>query len=68
MESLDTLQEGERPLDKPLRIPILRGAYNVRGIGIVAAGRIETGTLKIGDELIFEPSGAEGRSMNRNLP
>jgi elongation factor 1-alpha len=60
LEALDTLQEGERPIDKPLRIPILRGSFMVKGVGLISAGRIETGKLKVGDEIIFEPSGTKG--------
>ena len=49
----------KQPTDKPLRIPI-QDVYTITGVGTVPVGRVETGILKAGDTLIFEPSGAKG--------
>jgi elongation factor 1-alpha len=44
---------------KPLRMPI-QDVYNITGIGTVPVGRVETGTMKPGDSIVFLPSGATG--------
>jgi len=60
VESMDaTIKQPELPIDKPLRIPI-QDVYTITGVGTVPVGRVETGILKAGDTLIFEPSGAKG--------
>lgn len=58
MEALETLHEAEKPVDKPLRIPIQR-SFNVPGVGLVPVGRIETGVLEVGDDIVVVPSGAQ---------
>jgi elongation factor 1-alpha len=45
----------ERKLDAPMRVPI-SGAYKIKGVGDVLAGRVEQGILKAGDEVIFLPT------------
>jgi len=60
VEAMDaTIKPPEQPVDKPLRIPI-QDVYTITGVGTVPVGRVETGILKEGDTLIFEPSGAKG--------
>ncbi len=59
VEALDTLKEPEKPTDKPLRIPV-QDVYSITGIGTVPVGRVETGILKVGDKVIFNPPGATG--------
>jgi len=60
IETLDSfIKEPEKPIDKPLRLPI-QDAYAITGVGTVPVGRIETGVLKAGDTVIFEPSGVKG--------
>ncbi len=54
-----TIKPPEQPTDKPLRIPI-QDVYTITGVGTVPVGRVETGIVKEGDTLIFEPSGAKG--------
>lgn len=49
----------DRPVTKPLRMPV-QDVYKITGVGTVPVGRIETGTVKAGDKVIFEPSGAVG--------
>ncbi|RLG23418.1 translation elongation factor EF-1 subunit alpha [Methanosarcinales archaeon] len=59
LEALDMFTEPEKPTNLPLRIPI-QDAYTISGIGTVPVGRVETGTMKPGDKVIFMPSGASG--------
>ncbi|NLI61810.1 MAG: translation elongation factor EF-1 subunit alpha [Methanosarcinaceae archaeon] len=59
MEALDNLKEPEKPVDLPLRIPV-EDAYTISGIGTVPVGRVETGIMKKGDQVVFMPSGSGG--------
>jgi elongation factor 1-alpha len=56
LAALDTVQEPERPSDKPLRVP-LQDVYKIGGIGTVPVGRVETGTMKPGMNVVFAPVG-----------
>lgn len=58
LESLDTIQLPPKPIDKPLRLPV-QDVYDIKGIGIVPVGRVETGIMKPGDQIVFMPSGAK---------
>jgi elongation factor 1-alpha len=49
----------EKPLDKPLRIPI-QDAYRIKGTGVVPVGRVETGVLKKGDQILIMPGEFKG--------
>lgn len=44
-----------RPVDMKLRLP-LSGAFKIKGVGDVLTGRVEQGTVKPGDEVIFLPT------------
>jgi len=55
LETLDTLKPAEQPTNLPLRMPI-QDVYKIEGIGQVPVGRIETGIMKVGDQLIGMPS------------
>jgi elongation factor 1-alpha len=56
LDALNTYaQPPERKVDAPLRIPI-SGAYRIKGVGDVLAGRVEQGVVKPGDEVIFLPT------------
>ncbi len=59
IEALDTFKVPERPIDKPLRIPV-QDVYSITGVGTVPVGRVETGVLKKGDKIIFMPSKITG--------
>jgi elongation factor 1-alpha len=59
VEALDALEVPKRPVEKPLRIPI-QDVYSITGVGTVPVGKVETGVLKVGDTLVFEPSGVKG--------
>ena len=45
MESLDDLVEPQKPINKPLRLPI-QDVYVITGVGTVPVGRVETGIMK----------------------
>jgi len=55
IEALDLVPKDPEPEDKPLRFPI-QDVYKFDSRRIIA-GRIEAGTLKIGDEITINPSG-----------
>lgn len=59
LEALDTLKEPEKPIDKPLRLPI-QDVYSISGIGTVPVGRVETGVMKKGMKVSFMPANKEG--------
>jgi len=49
------VQMPERNTNAPLRLPI-SGAYKIKGVGDVLAGRVEQGVVHPGDEVIFMPT------------
>ena len=55
-EALDEFEPPPKPTDKPLRMP-LQDVYSITGVGTVPVGRIETGKMKIGDQVIVNPEG-----------
>ncbi|TXT62457.1 MAG: Elongation factor 1-alpha [Promethearchaeota archaeon] len=59
IEAIDQFKLPEKPLDKPLRLPI-QDAYRIKGTGVVPVGRVETGVLKKGDKIKIMPGGFEG--------
>ena len=51
MEALDTyFPVPDRPVDKPFLMPI-EDVFSISGRGTVATGRIETGIIKVGEEI-----------------
>ena len=56
--ALDLLTVPAKPTDKPLRLPI-QDVYSISGFGTVPVGRVETGVMKPGDQVIIMPSGAK---------
>ncbi len=58
-EVFDMFKAPEKPIDKPLRIPI-QDVYSISGVGTVPVGRVETGVLKTGDKVIFMPPAVSG--------
>ena len=51
MEALDTyFPQPDRPVDKPFLMPI-EDIFSISGRGTVATGRVETGVIKVGEEL-----------------
>ncbi|MEM2875129.1 MAG: translation elongation factor EF-1 subunit alpha [Candidatus Hadarchaeales archaeon] len=59
IEAIEALVEPPKPVEKPLRVPI-QEVYSITGVGVVPIGRVETGVLKVGDRVIFEPAGKVG--------
>jgi len=57
--ALDMLKEPEKPVNLPLRLPV-QDVYSIKGIGTVPVGRVETGVLKVGQNVIFNPSNVSG--------
>ena len=51
MEAVDSwIPEPERPLDKPFLMPI-EDVFSISGRGTVVTGRVETGIVKVGEEV-----------------
>lgn len=55
LEAIDSFNIGKKPVDLALRLPV-QDVYTITGIGTVPVGRVETGTMKVGDNIIFMPS------------
>ena len=58
IEALDQFATATLPVEQPLRFPV-QDVYRFDDRRIIA-GRIETGSLKIGDELLFSPNNKTG--------
>jgi bifunctional enzyme CysN/CysC len=54
LEALDLLDPQERDVDLPLRFCV-QDVYRFDGCRIIA-GRVETGALRVGDQLVFSPA------------
>ncbi|MFA5763801.1 MAG: translation elongation factor EF-1 subunit alpha [archaeon] len=59
LETLDDLTAPPSPIDKALRIPV-QDVYNIKGVGAIPVGRVETGILKSGTQVVVMPSGKTG--------
>lgn len=64
LELLDGITIGGRDPDGPLRVPVL-DKYIDRGI--IAMGKVESGTLKVGQELLVMPQGVKARWVQRGV-
>jgi elongation factor 1-alpha len=58
-EALDSFIPPEKPINKPLRIPI-QDVYSITGVGTVPVGRVETGIIKSNQKVIVMPAGVTG--------
>src|SRR5213594_3406230 len=58
-EALDSFEPPEKPIGKPLRIPV-QDVYSITGVGTVPVGRVETGRIKANDKVIVMPAGVTG--------
>jgi elongation factor 1-alpha len=56
-EALDEFEVPKPPTDKPLRIP-LQDVYTITGVGTVPVGRVETGKMRVGEQVIVMPEGS----------
>lgn len=59
IDALDTFEVPPKSMNKPLRVPV-QDIYTITGVGTVPVGRVETGVLKEGDQVIFMPSNKKG--------
>ena len=55
LEQFDLFTEPKKPTDLPLRMPI-QDAYTITGVGTVPVGKIETGKMKVGEQVIILPA------------
>jgi len=55
LKAIDKFDVPEKPTNLPLRWPI-QDVYTIKGVGTVPVGKIETGVMKPGQQLIFKPS------------
>jgi len=58
LAALDTLTVPVKPTDKALRLPI-QDVFSVSGFGTVPVGRVETGVMKPGDQIVIMPAGVK---------
>jgi elongation factor 1-alpha len=56
LENFDSLTPPKRPFDRPLRLPV-QDVYKIAGIGTVPVGRIESGIMRPGQNIILAPVG-----------
>ena len=63
MDACDTwIQEPERDRDKPFLMPV-EDVFSITGRGTVAKGRVETGVIKVGDEVQILGLGEDKKSV-----
>ncbi|MBU6996043.1 MAG: translation elongation factor EF-1 subunit alpha [Theionarchaea archaeon] len=55
LQALDKLKPPDKPIDKPLRLPV-QDVFTIKGVGTVPVGRVETGVMKVGEIVTFEPA------------
>jgi bifunctional enzyme CysN/CysC len=63
LEALDGFSSAPPPVDAPFRMPV-QGVYKFTGNGDerrIVAGTIQTGRLRVGDDIVFIPSGKKSR-------
>ena len=61
MDAVDTwIELPPRAIDKPFLMPV-EDVFSITGRGTVATGRVETGIIKVGDEVQLIGLGAEGK-------
>jgi bifunctional enzyme CysN/CysC len=63
LEALDAFESERSPVEKPFRMPV-QDVYKFTSQGDsrrIVAGTVETGVLRVGDEVVFYPSGKKSR-------
>jgi elongation factor 1-alpha len=55
LKAIDNFSLEDKPTNLPLRWPV-QDVYTIKGVGTVPVGKIETGIMKPGMQLIFKPS------------
>ena len=63
VDALDDFEEPEKAIELSTRIPV-QDVYTISGIGAVSVGRVETGELAQGDDVVFQPA---SERLNRNV-
>jgi elongation factor 1-alpha len=63
LDALDNFDEPEKASDLPTRIPV-QDVYKISGIGAVTVGRVETGGIAQGDNVVFQPA---SERLNKNI-
>jgi elongation factor 1-alpha len=59
IEIIDSFKVPSKASDKALRLPI-QDVFTITGHGTVPVGRVETGVMKPGENVVVMPSGAKG--------
>jgi bifunctional enzyme CysN/CysC len=75
LEALDRFESEGPPLDRPFRMAV-QDVYKFTAQGDdrrIVAGTVETGVVRVGDDIVFYPSGKKGRvrtieAFNRPAP
>jgi elongation factor 1-alpha len=55
LEAIEMFKAPERPINLPFRWPI-QDVKNIPGVGYIPVGKVETGTIKPNDEIVFMPA------------
>jgi len=63
VDALDDFEEPEKAIELPTRIPV-QDVYTISGIGAVSVGRVETGDISQGDDVVFQPASDR---LNKNV-
>ena len=66
-EAMDTFIPPEKPINKPLRVPV-QDVYTITGVGTVPVGRVETGVMKKNMNVIFVPANKGSELKDRDPP
>ena len=59
IKAIDNFTVPDKPTNLPLRWPI-QDVYTIKGVGTVPVGKIETGIMKPGQQIVFKPSAKPG--------
>ena len=59
LKAVDNFTVPDKPTNLPLRWPI-QDVYTIKGVGTVPVGKIETGIMKPGQQIVFKPSAKPG--------
>ena len=59
LDAIDQLVIPEKPTNKALRLPV-QDVYKIKGAGVVPVGRVETGIMKVGQNVHIAPGGFIG--------
>jgi elongation factor 1-alpha len=65
MEQFDLFPQPELPTNLPMRMPV-QDVYEITGIGTVPVGKVETGTMKVGQKVIVLP-GRTGKGITGEI-